>query len=299
MPCGARRVAHVVWRTSHHLSVIINRHCWKVKSAHQHTLRRYCGDIAETQMLKLLTGEIQSGKTRWLQREVERHTAAGSVCYGVVTPGIWRSRVDATNGQTSYEKLKIEALLLPEGKRIPFACRRDLQNTAKNPAPSQQSDRAHLGWAIDDAALDVINHHFDALSERAAASAVPAASAAASATVVAAAAAAAAAATVAATFSSATNQSAPGLLVVDELGPLELEHGGGFSSAVRLLLAGPTPLWPDALIVVRPRLIDKARKLFQAAWGDIELLNIQEATNLLKTPSELPSNVQPPRMRGQ
>ncbi|MDR2108095.1 MAG: hypothetical protein LBP28_01360 [Coriobacteriales bacterium] len=229
-------------------------------------------------MLKLLTGEAQSGKTRWLQREVEMRTAAGSDCYGVITPGIWRRQTDAPSGQTSYEKLGIEALLLPEGKRIPFACRHDLKNVVEDTAPSQQSDRARLGWAISDAALDAVNRHFDALSRQVAAAAAASSSAAG-------AAAYGHAAPPTAAPAAATNPAVPGLLVVDELGPLELEHRGGFSSAVQLLLAGPTWLWPDALIVVRPRLVNRARELFQAAWGSAKLCIEPPVDHLRPSPS--------------
>lgn len=63
---------------------------------------------------------------------------------------------------------------------------------------------------------------------------------------------------------------APGLLVVDELGPLELKRGEGLAHAVRLLERGPAPAWPHAVVVVRPALVPLAKERFQAAWGDLE-----------------------------
>lgn len=63
---------------------------------------------------------------------------------------------------------------------------------------------------------------------------------------------------------------APGLLVVDELGPLELKRGEGLAHAVRLLERGPAPAWPHAIVVVRPALVLLAKERFQAAWGDLE-----------------------------
>lgn len=63
---------------------------------------------------------------------------------------------------------------------------------------------------------------------------------------------------------------APGLLVVDELGPLELKRGEGLVHAVRLLERGPAPAWPHAIVVVRPALVLLAKERFQAAWGDLE-----------------------------
>lgn len=63
---------------------------------------------------------------------------------------------------------------------------------------------------------------------------------------------------------------APGLLVVDELGPLELKRGEGLVHAVRLLERGPAPAWLHAIVVVRPALVLLAKERFQAAWGDLE-----------------------------
>ena len=60
------------------------------------------------------------------------------------------------------------------------------------------------------------------------------------------------------------------LLVVDELGPLELKRGEGLTHAVRLLERGPAPAWPHAVAVVRPALVPLAKERFQAAWGDLE-----------------------------
>lgn len=63
---------------------------------------------------------------------------------------------------------------------------------------------------------------------------------------------------------------APGLLVVDELGPLELKRGEGLAHAVELLERGPAPAWPHAVVVARPSLVPLAKERFQAAWGDLE-----------------------------
>ncbi|MDR2672412.1 MAG: hypothetical protein LBC35_03825 [Coriobacteriales bacterium] len=64
-----------------------------------------------------------------------------------------------------------------------------------------------------------------------------------------------------------------GLLMVDELGRLELELGRGFTAAVRLLDRGPSLSWPHALIVVRDSLADKAIVRFSRAWGSISTIN--------------------------
>ena len=61
----------------------------------------------------------------------------------------------------------------------------------------------------------------------------------------------------------------PGLLVVDELGRLELERGGlGLTEAVDLVKQGPRPGWPHALIVVRDWLVPRARMVFGPAWSN-------------------------------
>lgn len=49
-------------------------------------------------------------------------------------------------------------------------------------------------------------------------------------------------------------------LIVDELGPLELERGEGLTIAVKILHDGK---FDKALIVVRPHLVDKAREIFK------------------------------------
>lgn len=49
-------------------------------------------------------------------------------------------------------------------------------------------------------------------------------------------------------------------LIVDELGPLELERGEGLTNAVELLKSGE---FEKALIVVRPHLVDKAKEIFK------------------------------------
>ena len=61
---------------------------------------------------------------------------------------------------------------------------------------------------------------------------------------------------------------APGLLIVDELGRLEIWRGGGLTSAMALLAQGPTPVFPHALAVVRDYLLDDAEALLAEAWPD-------------------------------
>lgn len=71
-------------------------------------------------MLYLLTGQVQTGKTRWLQGLVSAYEARGVAVGGVLAPGVWRE-VTARDGAASFEKLGIDNILLPEHETIPFA----------------------------------------------------------------------------------------------------------------------------------------------------------------------------------
>ena len=85
-------------------------------------------------MLFILTGDVQSGKTRWLERLVAELAADGVESRGVLAPGVWRPRADGDDGglrppgsgEGAYEKLGIDNVLLPQGERLRFARRRDL-----------------------------------------------------------------------------------------------------------------------------------------------------------------------------
>ena len=74
----------------------------------------------------------------------------------------------------------------------------------------------------------------------------------------------------------------PGLLAVDEIGPLELRRGGGLTEALTLLDAGPAPAWPHALVVVRSALAEEAAARLRPPWGSVELVHPDESgTNRL------------------
>ncbi len=139
-------------------------------------------------MLYMLTGEIQMGKTRWLERRVDEARAAGIDVHGVLAPGAWREE-------------------------------------ARGP-----SERAGLGWAMSSAAVARVDAHFANLARAAGA------------------------------------PSRRGLLVVDELGRLELIHGDGLVHALELLRRGPQPAWEDAVVVVRRDLLDRAHEALDTAW---------------------------------
>ncbi len=248
-------------------------------------------------MLFMLTGEVQTGKTRWLESLVSQLSLDGVRCSGVLAPGMWRRRgadeqreepaegsldleacpsarpahaggtdaaaasllplglsddagrqdplpfgglplsapVQGLAGSGEFEKLGIENVLLPGGERILFARRRDLSQKAGTFDPSSQSAAAQLAWDISDAALMRVNDHFASLA------------------------------------GSARDASVQrGLLVVDELGRLELMRGGGLTEAVSLLEAGPTPAFPHAIIVVRAALAERAGARFASSWGGFQ-----------------------------
>lgn len=181
-------------------------------------------------MLFILTGDIQTGKTRWLQQALRNLEERNITPYGVIAPGQWIQH--ETDDGVNYEKLGIDNELLPQHEIIPFARRSDLISADDVQANCTQAERAKLGWAIDDAAIARVNDHFDAIE--------------------------------------LADIPKPGLLVIDEFGRLELLAGEGLTSALRIIDRGPTRVLPHALIVVRKQLLDQACDRFAAAnWGEI------------------------------
>ena len=191
-------------------------------------------------MLFILTGDIQTGKTRWLEKLVEGLTANDIRVEGVIAPGVWREREDAPAGTRPaerFEKLGIDNVLLPDGLRISFAMRRDLAESNPEAAPrhASESARAHLGWTISDEAIAQVNGHFAQLR--------------------------------AVGRTQGSDSAAPCLLVVDELGRLELECGGGLTEAVALLGDGPRNPSCHALAVARSSLAEAVEERFGCIWG--------------------------------
>lgn len=182
-------------------------------------------------MLFLLTGEVQIGKTRWLESLVTELADCGVPCAGVLAPGQWVPSEGEHADENGYEKLGIDNVLLPDGERIPFARRGDLARADGTFDEESQAARAELAWHIDDEAIARVNTHFNEIATHASAA-------------------------------------APGLLIVDELGRLEIWRGGGLTSAMALLAQGPTTAFPHALVVVRDYLLDDAEALFAEAWPD-------------------------------
>ncbi len=194
-------------------------------------------------MLFLLTGEVQIGKTRWLEKLVADLAERGVLCAGVLAPGQWVASAGERADGNGYEKLGIDNVLLPDGERVPFARRGDLARADGTFDKDSQAARAELAWHISDAAIERVNAHFEKLrfparAEADAESEVP------------------------------PPPRQPGLLVVDELGRLEIWRGGGLTEAVALLREGPTTAFSHALVVVRDYLADDAEALLAGAWPD-------------------------------
>ena len=275
-------------------------------------------------MLFLLTGDVQIGKTRWLENLCASLQAAGTCVAGVVAPGQWVPRPEGQpggkhgfDGAGRFEKLGIDNVLLPQGKRIEFARRRDLAAKSKAFAEGTQAKAAKLGWAISDTAIAQVNAHFATLAKQAsiapadsgadgptatqakvdAPAAAPldngvcppvAAETAAKtsplaqtntgeSTAAAAVAKARGNALAAAPAANETRLAPHAMLVVDELGRLELLHSCGLTNALAILDAGPTPQFPHAIAVVRETLLDEARRRFEPRWGKATVIGPDDA----------------------
>ena len=72
-------------------------------------------------VLCVLTGDVQIGKTRWLQALVSDFEARGTVCGGVIVPGVW-----CEDEAGSFDKLGIDNELMPTHEVVHFARRDDL-----------------------------------------------------------------------------------------------------------------------------------------------------------------------------
>ena len=206
-------------------------------------------------MLFLLTGDVQIGKTRWLENLCASLQAAGTCVAGVVAPGQWVLRPEGQpggkhgfDGAGRFEKLSIDNVLLPQGERIEFARRRDLAAGGKAFAEGAQAKAAKLGWAISDTAIAQVNAHFAMLAKQTA---------------------------------NETELAPHAMLVVDELGHLELLRGCGLTNALAILDAGPTPQFPHAIAVVRETLLDEARRRFEPRWGKATVIGPDDAARNL------------------
>ncbi len=187
-------------------------------------------------MLFVLTGEVRIGKSRWLEALISQLHHQGVLAYGVLSPGIWIASESEHADANGFEKQGIQSVLLPGGERFRFAVRRDLIEGVDDGAGEEPLSWRGLGWRIDDTALDRVNAHFREWGDR------------------------------------SLSRGHPGLLVVDELGRLELQHEDGLIEALNVLQAGCRPCWPHSLVVVRRSLADQAVERFGEPWGGAQLL---------------------------
>ena len=197
-------------------------------------------------MLYILTGRIQSGKTRWLQKVVAALSEHKIPYYGVLAPGIWQC-----DGGV-YRKIGIENELMPSGTRVLFA----------QPLLNSAADVGNLGmqWDFLAEAVDAVNDHFSLLIKLRNESQP----------------------TRFAMRGEATRKSG-GVLIVDELGMLELRRKTGITEAMRMLELGPCSLVDNAIIVVRESLLDAVRHRFDK-WGETTLISPDDASwDKLKT----------------
>lgn len=185
-------------------------------------------------MLFILTEEIQHGKTRWLEHAVSELEKRDCAVAGVVSPGVWRDCVDQ-DGNPCYEKLGIDCLLLPHREQLHMALRADLAQ------PQDEfdlfRDNPRMMWKMSSTSVAAVNAHFDRLALQ--------------------------------NTQSSKTLDACGVLIVDEIGWVELQGRGGFTSAVRLLDQGPSEAFPHALVVSRASLCDQVKDRFEYVWNDL------------------------------
>ena len=190
-------------------------------------------------MLYIISNDIQTGKTRWLEGVVDRLSADGVRVDGVIAPGVWIEH-DAGENEPSvtFEKVGITNVLLPQGECILFARRKDLAVADGSYEKCSQSAAMGMGWAIDETAIAQVNRHLCTLKSNGSDPSVE-----------------------------------PGLLVIDELGRIELERGGGLTAGIEIIENGATAAHPHALIVIRSRLLDIALDRFaDAPWGGVRVI---------------------------
>lgn len=197
-------------------------------------------------MLFVLSSGIQTGKTRWLGRLVDELARAGCTVSGVVAPGVWKDwRGAAVVPQGAQVDADGFEKLGIENVLLPQGERitfaRRCDLAGDFAKSSNESAQAGMLWSIDDEAIARVNAHFRELEAQ---------------------------------------MQLEGLLVVDELGRLELELGGGLVEAIRMLEAGPRGNMRNALIVVRETLRGKVAGRF-TAWGEQVVMHPDERSRQL------------------
>ena len=218
-------------------------------------------------MLFVLSGNIQTGKTRFLCDLLGKIAEAGTAPFGVVAPGVWRdeegvvaisggfecAEVDAfdwdgapagARDASGFEKLGICNTLVPGGETMLFAVRRDIAQAGGLIDEGAQSEKAQLYWYAFDDVIERENAHFATACKTGVLAAAGAAG-----------------------DPAAGAAPTQALLVVDELGRMELLADTGLTEAVALLEAGPTADCPHALVVVREPLRHLVEERFGNKWN--------------------------------
>lgn len=193
-------------------------------------------------MLYILTGNIQTGKTRWLQKLIAEFETTGVIPYGVIAPGRWIEHRDGN--EMTFEKTGIDNELLPQHELMPFARRACDVDDDEAKRTCTQARKAQLSWAIDDGTLDRVNEHLAWVAQVTAHDAG---------------------------LPEGRAEKGIALLIIDELGPLEILHGNGLTNGLALVDRGATDALPHALVIVREQLLDQAMARFSdAPWGGMK-----------------------------
>ncbi len=197
-------------------------------------------------MLFLLTGDIQTGKTRWLEALLKTFDEHHAPYAGVIAPGIWKKHESG-----ELEKLGIDNVLLPQKERINFARRRDLAQIEGSFNAKSQSAQEKLGWEISEDALAKVNAYFKTLLQKHH-KAIEAA----------------AKTDIKTSSAMLENIASSSFLIIDELGRLELLRDGGLTNATSLIAYGPSVVFPNALVIVRETLLSHAHQRFDKTWDN-------------------------------
>lgn len=188
-------------------------------------------------MLYILTGQVQIGKSRWLERLVRDLQEKGTECYGVISAGVWVRSSSSHANESGFEKLGIDSILLPDWQRFEFAQRLDLVKASGSYDKESQAGKVGLGWHISDDAIVRVNDHFAHIAK------------------------------------ARSKHEVKGLLVVDELGRLELERGGGLIEAMKLLEQGSDPCFENAIVVARDIFAHEVAQRYGDVWGGAQMMS--------------------------
>ena len=185
-------------------------------------------------MLYILTGPIQSGKTRWLQAAIDALQDRETICEGVIAPGIWKS----SNEMLVKEGITNE--LLPSREKVIFAHKANKTKGISANLNCSDKPSAESGWHIYQNAINKVNDHFIQLRRNA----------------------------------GITPRGNKRVLIIDELGVLEVMRNEGLVEAMNLLELGPQDYYAHAIVVVREKgnLARKVQEMYGKSWGGCKLI---------------------------